>query len=94
MKQNKKKKTEFSKKLFIFITALNVLLLVFCCVATIITRDMTVLAVAIVGTAADQAFAIKYYYRKAEQENKIKLMAALKIKPEREDFEINNGDDY
>lgn len=93
MKQNKKK-TEFSKKLFIFVSALNVLLLIFCCAATIYTGDMQVMAVAIVGTAADQAFAIKYYYRKAEQENKIKLMAALKIKPEREDFEINNGDDF
>lgn len=92
--QSKKKKLEFSKKLFIFITALNVLLLAFCCYMTIETGDLQVMAIAIVGTAADQAFAIKYYYRKAEQENKIKLMAALKIKPEREDFEINNGGDY
>ena len=92
--KNKKKKTEVSKKLFIFITALNVLLLAFCCYMTLVTGDLQVMAIAIVGTAADQAFAIKYYYRKAEQENKIKLMAALKIKPEREDFDINNGGDY
>ena len=89
--KSKKKKTEFSKKLFIFITALNVILLAFCCFVTWQTGDLQVMTVAIVGTAADQAFAIKYYYRKAEQENKLKLMAALKIKPEREDFDINNG---
>lgn len=94
MKQNKKKKTEFSKRLFVFITALNVVLLVFCCVMTWRTGDLSLLAVAIVGTAADQAFAIKYYYRKAEQENKIKLMSVFKIKPEKEDFDINNGGEF
>ena len=94
MNNDKKKKTEFSKRLFIFITALNVILLAFCCVMTWKTGDLQLLTVAIVGTAADQAFAIKYYYRKAEQENKLKLMAALKIKPERDDFNINSGGDY
>ena len=94
MKQNNKKKTEFSKRLFVFVTALNVALLVFCCVVTWKTGDLSLLAVAVVGTAADQAFAIKYYYRKAEQENKIKLMAAFKIKPEKDDFDINNGGDF
>ena len=87
----KKKKTEFSKRLFIFITALNVLLILFCCYMTWQTGDLQILTVAVVGTAADQAFAIKYYYRKAEQENKIKLMQYFGIKPEREDFE-SRGD--
>ena len=89
--KNNKKKTEFSKKLFIFITALNVILLAFCCYMTATTGDLQIMTVAIVGTAADQAFAIKYYYRKAEQENKLKLMAALKIKPDKDDFDINIG---
>lgn len=83
---NKKRKKEFSKVLFIFITALNVALVVYSCVVTWKTGDLTLLTVAIAGTAADQAFAIKYYYRKAEQENKIKLMQQYEIKPEREDF--------
>jgi hypothetical protein len=92
--RNNKKKTEFSKKLFIFITALNVILLAFCCYMTWQTGDLQIMAVAIVGTAADQAVAIKYYYRKAEQENKLKLMSAFKIKPEKDDFDINNGGDF
>ena len=86
----KKKKIEFSKGLFIFITALNVLLLIFCCIMTYRTGDLSLLAVAIVGTAADQAFAIKYYYRKAEQENKIKLKQQYKIELEPEDFDIES----
>lgn len=85
MKRNKKKQ-EFSKLLFIFVTTLNVLLLGFSCYITLKTYDTAILVVAIAGTAADQAFAIKYYYRKAEQENKIKLMQKYKITPEREDF--------
>lgn len=87
--KKKKRKKEFSKQLFIFVTALNVLLLAFSCYITYKTFDTAILVVAIAGTAADQAFAIKYYYRKAEQENKIKLMQKYKITPEREDF-INN----
>lgn len=83
------KKREFSKLLLIFTSVLNVVLLVFCCIVTWRTGDLQILTVAIVGTAADQAMAIKYYYRKAEQENKIKLMKAYKIEPEREDFNIN-----
>lgn len=82
----KKRKHEFSKRLFIFVTVLNVLLLAFSCYVTLKTLDTAILVVAIAGTAADQAFAIKYYYRKAEQENKIKLMQKYKITPEREDF--------
>lgn len=88
--KNKKRKKEFSKLLFIFITALNVILLAFSCYITFKTYDTTILVVAIAGTAADQACAIKYYYRKAEQENKIKLMQKYKITPEREDFNIND----
>lgn len=83
------KKWEFSKRLLIFTSVLNVVLLVFCCIVTWKTGDLQILTVAIVGTAADQAMAIKYYYRKAEQENKIKLMKAYKVEPEREDFNIN-----
>ena len=93
MNKNKRKR-EFSKLLFVFVAALNVALILFSCVVTWKTGDLTLLAVAIAGTAADQAFAIKYYYRKAEQENKIKLMKANKIDPVREDFEITNGGEY
>ena len=89
-----KKKYEFSKILFIFITALNVLLLIFCCYMTLLTGDLQILTVAIVGTAADQAFAIKYYYRKAEQENKIKLKQQHKIELEPEDFEIESEGEF
>lgn len=92
--KKKRRKREFSKVLFVFITALNVALLLFSCVVTWKTGDLTLLAVAIAGTAADQAFAIKYYYRKAEQENKIKLMKQYKIDPVREDFDIINGGDF
>lgn len=88
------KKKEFSKVLFVFITALNVALLIYCCIVTWKTGDLQVMAVAIAGTAADQAFAIKYYYRKAQAENKIKLMKEEKITPERDDFNINDGSDY
>lgn len=87
------KKKEFSKRLFIFITALNVLLLVFCCVVTWRTNDTSILVVAIAGTAADQAFAIKYYYRKAEQENIIKLKKENNLTVTDEDIE-SGGDTY
>ena len=86
-------KTEFSKKLFIFIAVLNVLLLIFCCVVTWRTGDVQILVVAIAGTAADQAFAIKYYYRKAEQENIIKLKKAHGLPVTEDDIE-SEGDAY
>ena len=81
------KKTEFSKRLFIFIAFLNVLLLIFSCIVTWRTGDTSILVVAIAGTAADQAFAIKYYYRKAEQENKIKLKKKYGLPVTDEDLE-------
>lgn len=87
------KKTEFSKRLFIFIAVLNVLLLIFSCIITWRTGDTAILVVAIAGTAADQAFAIKYYYRKAEQENIIKLKKAHGLPVTEDDIE-SGGDAY
>lgn len=88
------KKRTFSKIMFVALAVQYVILLAFTFVMTWRTGEMESLRTIIVGASAVMMFVIKYYYRKAEQENKIKLMKAYGIEPTREDFRADGGDIY
>ena len=88
------KKRTFSKIAFVALTVLYVIVVAFAFIMTWRTGDMECLRTIIVGASAVMAFVIKYYYRKAEQENKIKLMKSYGIDPTREDFTPDGGDIY
>ena len=67
------KKTEFSKLIFIGVTAGTVAITIFACVMIWRTGDLTPLAYLIPGAFAELATATGYYYWKAKRENEIKL---------------------
>ena len=81
-----KKKVEFSKLIFIGVSILTVAITVFSCCMIWRTMDTSALAYLIPAVFAEMAAATGFYYTKAKVENKIKLMAAYKVKPEASDF--------
>lgn len=81
-----KKKIEFSKIIFIGVSVLTVVITAFSCYMILITMDTSALSYLIPAVFAEMAAATGFYYTKAKVENKIKLMAAYKVKPEASDF--------
>lgn len=81
-----KKKVEFSKLIFVGVSVLTVAITVFSCRMIWLTMDTSALAYLIPAVFTEMAAATGFYYTKAKVENKIKLMAANKIKPEASDF--------
>lgn len=81
-----KKKVEFAKLIFWIVSALTVSVTVFSCRMIWITMDTSALAYLIPAVFAEMTAATAFYYTKAKVENKIKLMAAYKVKPEASDF--------
>lgn len=81
-----KKKVEFSKLIFVGVSVLTVAITVFSCRMIWITMDTSALAYLIPAVFTEMAAATGFYYTKAKVENKIKLMAAHKVKPEASDF--------
>ena len=82
----RKKKVEFSKLIFVGVSVLTVAITVFSCRMIWLTKDTSALAYLIPAVFAEMAAATGFYYTKAKVENKIKLMAAHKVKPEASDF--------
>lgn len=72
-KKKQKKPKEFSKKVFIGVSIINIFVLAFACFMVWITRDLSPLSYLIPATAAEMAAATGFYYNKAKAENKIKL---------------------
>lgn len=84
---NKHKKTkEFSKKIFIGVAVVNIILIAFALYMMYTTCDLSPLAYIIPAAAAEMATATGFYYSKAKAENKIKLMKSNGIKPKENDF--------
>lgn len=77
---------EFSKKIFIGVAIVNILLVVFAVYMMYVTGDLSPLAYIIPAAAAEMATATGFYYSKAKAENKIKLMKQNGIQPKQEDF--------
>ena len=82
----RRKPKEFSKKIFIGVAAVNIILISFSLYMMYTTGDLSPLAYIIPAAAAEMATATGFYYSKAKAENKIKLMKSNGIKPESESF--------
>lgn len=80
------KRLEFSKKILIVAAVINIAVIAFACVMMWRTGDLTPLAYLIPAVAAEVATGTGFYYNKSKLENKIKLMAAYKVKPSEESF--------
>lgn len=72
-KRKSSKKFEFSKAIFVGISAVTLSVAVFACVMIWKTGDLSPLAYLIPSVFVELATATGFYYRKAETENKIKL---------------------
>lgn len=72
-KKTKRKKIEFSKIIFIGISAATTAVAVFSCVMIYRTGDLSPLTYLIPSVFAELATATGFYYRKAQKENEIKL---------------------
>ena len=81
-----KKKMEFSKLIFMGVSALTLAITVFSCVMIWNTMDTSALAYLIPAVFTEMAAATGFYYTKAKVENKIKLMALHGVQPEASDF--------
>ncbi len=82
----RRKPKEFSKKIFIGVAAVNIILIAFSLYMMYKTGDLSPLAYIIPAAAAKMATATGFYYSKAKAENKIKLMKSNGINPESESF--------
>ena len=69
----RKRKMEFSKKIFTGVAIGTVLVVIFSLVMVLRTGDTTPLAYIIPAVFVELATATGFYYKKAEAENKIKL---------------------
>ncbi len=81
-----KKRTEFSKLIFIGVSIVTMAITAFSCRMIWITMDTSVLAYLIPAVFAEMATGTGFYYSKAKAENKIKLMALNDIQPEASNF--------
>lgn len=73
MKKKRKKKFEFSKIIFLGISAVTISVAVFSCYMIWKTGDLSPLAYLIPSVFAELATATGFYYRKAQKENELKL---------------------
>lgn len=82
----KKKKMEFSKKIFVWTSLATTIVTIFTGVMIWRTNDLSPLMYLIPAMFAELATATAFYYNKAKAENKIKLMKSYRIEPTNEDF--------
>lgn len=86
--KTKKKKMEFSKAIFIGVSIVNLLVILFVCIMVWRTNDLSPLNYLIPAAAAEMATATGFYYNKAKAENKIKLDELRKKKR----LDLNNDE--
>ena len=85
-KKKKKKSFEFSKLIYIQVSILTVVIIVYALVVMWITGDLTPLPYLITSVFAEFATATGFYYSKAKVENKIKLAKLTGLQVEKEDL--------
>ena len=83
----KKSKMEFSKKIFIFVAAVTVIVTAFTMYMVWETKDLTPLVYLIPAIFAETASATSFYFWKSKAENQLKI--ARSIKEEKLCDEIN-----
>lgn len=89
----KKKKVEFSKKIFAWVSIATALVVIFSLIMIWRTSDLTPLAYIIPAIFTELATATGFYYYKAKRENEIKLKL-LFGKEATEKDEDNTGQIY
>ena len=90
-KPRKKKKMEFSKKIFTGVTIGTTIVTVFTLVMVWRTQDMSILAYLIPAVFAELATATGFYYKKAQKENtKGGITYDLAMSDNKEDCHNNN----
>ena len=82
----RKRKLEFSKKIFIWTSIATSIITIFAGVMVWRTNDLSPLMYLIPAMFTELATATAFYYSKAKAENKIKLMKYYRIEPNNEDF--------
>lgn len=87
------KKLEFSKKIFITVAVINILVIAFVCFMVYKTLDTEPLTPLITTVAAEMATGTGFYYNKAKAENKIKLMRDNNVKVTEKFFEGDSDND-
>lgn len=89
--KHEKKKMEFSKKILIIASTINISVIVFACVMMWRTNDLTPLCYLIPAVAAEVATGTGFYYNKAKLENQIKLTSIYGAQTESDADETNGG---
>lgn len=90
-KRSKKKKTEFSKLIFVCVSAVTLSVAVFACYMIWKTEDLSPLAYLIPSVFAELATATGFYYRKAQKENEIKIPHYLATENRTEDETVDEN---
>jgi hypothetical protein len=85
-RRRRKKKMEFSKKIFVSVSIAASLVTIFTGIMIWRTNDLSPLMYLIPAVFAELATATGFYYSKAKAENKIKLMKSNNIELNNDDF--------
>ena len=85
--RRQKPPVEFSKVILLTVAVLSIAVTVFTCWMVYITQDLTPLNYLISGVFVECGVGTGFYYAKAKVENRLKLLAAYKIKPTNADME-------
>lgn len=80
------KKIEFSKQIFLYVSLMVSLVIVFSFILMWRANDLTPLSFLIPAVFTEFAAATVFYFHKAKMENKIKLMKTYEIDVDKEDF--------
>lgn len=87
----KRRRKEFSKVILLFVSMVSLAVLIFSLYMIYSTGDLSPLAYIVPSVFAELAAATGFYYNKAKAENKIKLMRANGVRPDKNTFDnINN----
>lgn len=86
MARYQKKQKEFSKRILILASIINILVIGFSCFMIYTTKDLSPLCYLIPSVAGEVATGTGFYYSKAKAENKIKLMKQYGVEPTEDSF--------
>lgn len=88
-KDSRKKKTEFSKIIFVCVSVGTISVAVFACYMIWKTGDLSPLSYLIPSVFAELATATGFYYKKAQKENELKLPHYLAEQSKTDDSDEN-----
>lgn len=90
-RKTRKRPMETSKLILLIVAIVNAVVILFTLVMVWITQDLSPLTYLIPAVAAEAAAGTGFYYNKAKEENRIKLMAKYGMKPTEQVFNSEGG---